>query len=66
MADRLEEIVGDFEAKQVAVIGDLILDEFVWGKVDRISPEAPVPIVEVIRESARLGGAAQSSASNRP
>lgn len=40
------------------VIGDLMLDEFVWGKVGRISPEAPVPVVEVSRESSYPGGAA--------
>ncbi|MBI4355716.1 MAG: D-glycero-beta-D-manno-heptose-7-phosphate kinase [Candidatus Omnitrophica bacterium] len=43
---------------RVLVIGDLILDEFVWGKVDRISPEAPVPVVWTQRESAMPGGAA--------
>jgi D-beta-D-heptose 7-phosphate kinase/D-beta-D-heptose 1-phosphate adenosyltransferase len=42
----------------VAVVGDLILDHYVWGRVARISPEAPVPIVRVERESSRLGGAA--------
>lgn len=39
------------------VIGDLIMDEFIWGKVERISPEAPVPVVNVTSESLRLGGA---------
>ncbi len=47
-----------FTDKRVLVIGDLILDEFIWGKVKRISPEAPVPVVEVERESLRLGGSA--------
>lgn len=42
----------------VVVLGDIMLDEFVWGDVTRISPEAPVPVVEVRRESAHLGGAA--------
>lgn len=42
----------------ILVVGDLILDEFIWGRVDRISPEAPVPVVEVTHESVRLGGAA--------
>jgi D-glycero-beta-D-manno-heptose-7-phosphate kinase len=42
----------------VVVLGDLMLDEFVWGEVTRISPEAPVPVVDVRRESVHLGGAA--------
>ncbi|MFQ5789345.1 MAG: bifunctional heptose 7-phosphate kinase/heptose 1-phosphate adenyltransferase, partial [Acidobacteriota bacterium] len=40
------------------MIGDVMLDEFLWGRVSRISPEAPVPVVEVVRESFQLGGAA--------
>lgn len=40
------------------VAGDLILDQFIWGSVERISPEAPVPVVQVSNESFRLGGAA--------
>lgn len=42
----------------ILVIGDLILDRYIWGKVDRISPEAPVPVVEVRKTEDRLGGAA--------
>jgi D-beta-D-heptose 7-phosphate kinase/D-beta-D-heptose 1-phosphate adenosyltransferase len=56
-----QNILDRFSAQQIAVIGDLILDEFIWGRVDRISPEAPVPVVEVTRESERLGGAANVS-----
>jgi rfaE bifunctional protein kinase chain/domain len=55
---RAEEIVGRVRACAVVVLGDLMLDEFVWGDVTRISPEAPVPVVDVRRESAHLGGAA--------
>src|SRR6516164_11827076 len=55
---RVEELVCKFSSKRVLVIGDLMLDEFVWGRVSRISPEAPVPVVEVIRESYYPGGAA--------
>lgn len=44
--------------KKILVIGDLMLDRYLWGKVERISPEAPVPIVEVEKEENRLGGAA--------
>ena len=47
-----------FAAKRILVIGDLMLDEFVWGKVSRISPEAPVPVVNVTGESYYPGGAA--------
>jgi D-beta-D-heptose 7-phosphate kinase/D-beta-D-heptose 1-phosphate adenosyltransferase len=44
--------------KRVLVAGELILDEFIWGKVSRISPEAPVPVVEVVEETYNAGGAA--------
>jgi D-glycero-beta-D-manno-heptose-7-phosphate kinase len=56
--ERLEELLRRVSSKRVLVIGDLMLDEFVWGRVSRISPEAPVPVVEVIRESYYPGGAA--------
>src|SRR5437016_7119745 len=55
---RLKEILGRAKSKRFLVIGDLMLDEFVWGKVGRISPEAPVPVVEVTGESFYPGGAA--------
>lgn len=55
---RLEEIVSNFSKAKVLVVGDLILDEFIWGKVSRISPEAPVPVVWVNSESFMPGGAA--------
>src|ERR1043165_5747022 len=55
---RLQEILARAKSKRILVIGDLMLDEFVWGKVGRISPEAPVPVVEVARESFHAGGAA--------
>src|SRR5579872_2003315 len=51
-------IVGRFASQRVLVIGDLMLDEFIWGKVSRISPEAPVPVVRVTGESYYPGGAA--------
>ncbi|HEY3663764.1 MAG TPA: PfkB family carbohydrate kinase [Chthoniobacterales bacterium] len=56
--DRLREILARAAGKRIAVAGDLMLDEFVWGKVGRISPEAPVPVVEVTGESFYPGGAA--------
>jgi rfaE bifunctional protein kinase chain/domain len=46
-----------FAGRRLLVLGDLMLDEFIWGEVRRISPEAPVPVVEVRRESQHLGGA---------
>jgi D-glycero-beta-D-manno-heptose-7-phosphate kinase len=55
---RLEHILDRAPSKRITVIGDLMLDEFVWGKVGRISPEAPVPVVEVTGESFYPGGAA--------
>lgn len=55
---RAQEIVENFSNKSVLVIGDMILDEFIWGSVERISPEAPVPVVEAKRRSFMPGGAA--------
>jgi D-glycero-beta-D-manno-heptose-7-phosphate kinase len=55
---RLKEILARAKTKRILVIGDLMLDEFVWGKVGRISPEAPVPVVQVTGESFYPGGAA--------
>ena len=53
----LRQLFDNFAKLRVLVIGDLMLDAYTWGKVDRISPEAPVPIVRVVRREARLGGA---------
>lgn len=55
--DRASEIVKRFPEKKILVVGDLILDRYLWGEVERISPEAPVPVVDVKRESLNLGGA---------
>lgn len=55
---RLRSLVRRFPAVRLLVVGDLMLDEFIWGRVDRISPEAPVPVVHVTHESFHLGGAA--------
>ncbi len=51
------KILNAFKKKKVLVIGDLILDRYIWGRVNRISPEAPVPVVEVTDEIFHLGGA---------
>lgn len=56
--DRLKQLFANIEKGRVLVYGDLMLDQYLWGKVDRISPEAPVPVVEVESESILLGGAA--------
>ena len=55
---RFSQIVNRFADKRILVIGDIMLDEFIWGKVSRISPEAPVPVVNVTAESYYPGGAA--------
>jgi D-beta-D-heptose 7-phosphate kinase/D-beta-D-heptose 1-phosphate adenosyltransferase len=55
---RFREIAARFQGLRLLVIGDLMLDEFIWGKVSRISPEAPVPVVDVTSESYYPGGAA--------
>src|SRR5574337_1918109 len=46
-----------FPSTRTLVVGDVVLDHYIWGKVSRISPEAPVPVVNVTRESLLLGGA---------
>jgi D-beta-D-heptose 7-phosphate kinase/D-beta-D-heptose 1-phosphate adenosyltransferase len=55
---RLNQIIERLSAGRILVAGDLMLDEFIWGRVSRISPEAPVPVVEVTSESYYPGGAA--------
>ncbi|MCI5148665.1 MAG: D-glycero-beta-D-manno-heptose-7-phosphate kinase [Candidatus Electrothrix sp. MAN1_4] len=50
--------IGRFTETRILVIGDVILDQFIWGNVSRISPEAPVPVVNVTREELLLGGSA--------
>jgi len=57
-AKRTDELLGAFQHRRIIVFGDLMLDRYLWGSVARISPEAPVPVVEVQSESERLGGAA--------
>ena len=55
---RFKRLLAGFAGKRILVVGDLMLDEFIWGRVSRISPEAPVPVVEVTGESYYPGGAA--------
>src|SRR3972149_8289974 len=62
---RVEQILNQFPGKTILVAGDVMLDEFIWGKVRRISPEAPVPVVEVVEETYRLGGSGNVAANVR-
>ena len=54
----LEDIFESFNRLKVLIVGDVMVDAYIWGKVDRISPEAPVPVVQVVKREKRLGGAA--------
>jgi D-beta-D-heptose 7-phosphate kinase / D-beta-D-heptose 1-phosphate adenosyltransferase len=54
----LSTILDSFQHCRVAVIGDLMLDEYLWGHIERISPEAPVPILNIVSRTSTLGGAA--------
>src|SRR5579859_6616270 len=54
----IEKIVDSFSSIRVLIIGDVMLDSYIWGVVERISPEAPVPIINVRKKDFRLGGAA--------
>lgn len=61
-AIRYRQILTHFPRKQLLVLGDIMVDEYIWGSVSRLSPEAPVPVVEVKAESFRLGGAGNVAA----
>ena len=60
--DKLIKIVNNFSGKKIGVIGDLMLDHFMWGDVERISPEAPIPVLLVEKESFSPGGAGNTAA----
>jgi D-beta-D-heptose 7-phosphate kinase/D-beta-D-heptose 1-phosphate adenosyltransferase len=62
---RVEQILNRLGGKTILVVGDVMLDEFIWGKVRRISPEAPVPVVDVTEETYRLGGSGNVAANVR-
>jgi len=51
-------VLETFSQLRILVVGDLMVDHYIWGEVNRISPEAPVPVVHVARESYTAGGAA--------
>lgn len=55
---KAQETISNFKNTKILVVGDLMLDIFIWGDVKRISPEAPVPVVDVERESSMPGGSA--------
>ena len=58
MKNRLLKILDNFRGKKILVIGDIMMDKYIWGDVSRISPEAPVQVVNVLRETYEAGGAA--------
>ncbi|MEE9441193.1 MAG: D-glycero-beta-D-manno-heptose-7-phosphate kinase [candidate division Zixibacteria bacterium] len=59
---KAKSIIDNIGGNEIAVIGDVMLDEYLWGEVERISPEAPVPVVQINRESSSPGGAANVAA----
>ena len=59
--DNIEQVFSKFSELNVLIIGDAMVDSYLWGKVDRISPEAPIPIVTVTKQENRLGGAGNVS-----
>ena len=61
----IETILDSFRSKRIAVIGDIMLDKYIFGHVSRISPEYPVPVVDVTHEDNRLGGAANVALNTR-
>ena len=63
--EALIQAIQDFRSKRILVLGDMMLDRFIWGSVSRISPEAPVPVVEIKTESTCLGGAANVASNIR-
>ncbi len=60
--DRTKDIIKNATNKKIAVVGDVMLDRYYWGNVSRISPEAPVPVIDIESESSHLGGAANVAA----
>ena len=62
MSPKYKDIIESLPGRRLAVIGDSMLDRFLWGRVDRISPEAPVPVVRLESETTKLGGAANVAA----
>jgi rfaE bifunctional protein kinase chain/domain len=65
MTEKFKQILAELGALRLAVIGDIMVDRFLWGRCERISPEAPVPVVRLEREELKLGGAANVAANLR-
>ena len=57
MSSYLTELVSDIASARVLCVGDVILDQFITGEVERVSPEAPVPVLRILGETTMLGGA---------
>src|SRR3989339_1421517 len=62
LRSRLIHLTHEQKPVRILVVGDLMLDKYTWGQVERISPEAPIPVVKVLREEYRLGGAGSVAA----
>src|SRR2546421_11957236 len=62
---QMGQLLESFAGKKILIVGDIMVDEFIWGKVRRLSPEAPVPVVEVSDETYRLGGSGNVAANIR-
>src|SRR5260370_12378744 len=62
---RVEQVLNRFPGIAILILGDVMLHEFIWGKVRRITPEAPVPVVDVTEETYRLGGSGNVAANVR-
>lgn len=58
LMNSIANILDQFETKRVLIIGDAMIDAYMWGNIHRMSPEAPVPVVEIEKRESRLGGAA--------
>jgi D-beta-D-heptose 7-phosphate kinase/D-beta-D-heptose 1-phosphate adenosyltransferase len=63
--NRITRLLANFPKSKIIVLGDIMLDRYLWGNVDRISPEAPVPVVHIRKETTNLGGAANVAANVR-
>jgi D-glycero-beta-D-manno-heptose-7-phosphate kinase len=62
---KISRLLANFTKSRIMVLGDIMLDRYLWGNVDRISPEAPVPVVSITEETTNLGGAANVAANVR-
>src|SRR6202048_5216553 len=61
-ADRLKRLIPRLRGKRIGVLGDLMLDRYLWGTASRLSPEAAVPVVDFVEQSECLGGAGNVAA----